>query len=195
MNRQTINDVMDKAFSKVAGLVKASLLPKDDHQKILDVEQEAEKNAFMGFGNVINAGVREVLTCKLIYVALTNMDFDWGCQPSLVIKKGSELVGEEVRDKERLTELSQREDVWFMHQNFVIYKNRISFPQDLMQKICHFEIPGLLADLCRVEDEDFEYNSIIYANPSTLGDSFLKKQYFNGIDEKGLGTILIGIDL
>ena len=85
VNRQTIDGVMAKAFSKVAGLVKTSLLPKDDHQKILDVEQEAEKNAFMGFGNVINAGVREVLTCKLIYVALTDMDFDWGCQPSLVL--------------------------------------------------------------------------------------------------------------
>ncbi len=186
---------MDKAFSKVAGLVKASLLPKDDHQKILDVEQEAEKNAFMGFGNVINAGVREVLTCKLIYVALTNMDFDWGCQPSLVIKKGSELVGEEVRDKERLTELSHREDVWFMHQNFVIYKDKISFPKDLMKKICHFEIPGLPADWCQLEDEAIEYHSIIYANPSTPCDNFLKKQYFDGIHEKGLGTILVGVNL
>ena len=186
---------MTIALNNVKGIIKAIPFPSADRRKMLDIEQEAEKRAFLGLGNVVNAGVREVLTYEFIYVALTNMDFDWGCQSSLVMKKGQELVGEEVSDKERLAELSTREDVWFMHQNFVIYKNKVSFPQDLMKKICHFEIPGLQADWCRVDDEAFENHSIIYANPSTLGDTFLKAQYFDGIHEKGLGTILVGVDL
>ena len=82
-----------------------------------------------------------------------------------------------------------------MHQNFVIYKDKLSFPQDLMRKICHFEIPGIPADWCRLEDEAIEDYSIIYANPSVPGDIFLKEQYFAGIPEKGLGTILIGVAL
>jgi hypothetical protein len=195
MDPEQIDKIMTVAFGKVAGLVKTSPFSNDDRRKMLDIEQEAEKNAFMGLGHVVNAGVREVLACGLIYVALTNMDFEWGCGPSLVMKKGQELVGEEVRDKQRLAELSNRKDVWFMHQNFVIYKDKVSFPQDLMKKICHFEIPGLPAEWCLVEDENFDCRSIIYANPSTLGDIYLKKQYFNEIDEKGLGTILIGVNL
>jgi hypothetical protein len=175
MDRRKIDKIMTRALKSVKGIVKAGPFASDDRRKMLDVEQEAEKKAFMGLGNVVNAGVREVLTYEFIYVALTNMDFDWGCQPSLVMKKGQDLVGEEVRDKEHLAELSNRKDVWFMHQNFVIYKDKVSFPQDLMKKICHFEIPGLQA--------------------STLGDTFLKSTYFDGIHEKGLGTILIGVDI
>ena len=195
MDPEQIDKILTVAFSKVEGLINTSPFSNDDRRKMLDIEQEAEKNAFMGLGHVVNAGVREVLACGLIYVALTNMDFEWGCGPSLVMKKGEELVGEEVRDKQRLAELSNRKDVWFMHQNFVVYKDKVSFPQDLMKKICHFEIPGLPAEWCLVEDENFECRSIIYANPSTLGDIYLKKQYFNKIDEKGLGTILIGVNL
>ena len=186
MHRQKIDKAITIVLKNVKGIVKAVPFLSDDRSKMLDIEQEAEKSAFMGLGNVINAGVREVLACKFIYVALTNMDFDWGYQPSLVMKKGQELVGEEVRDKKRLEELSNRKDVWFMHQNFVIYKDKVSFPKDLMKKVCHFEIPVLQA---------FENHPIIYANPSTLGDTFIKKQYFDEINEKGLGTIFVGIDL
>lgn len=194
MDRQKIDRIMMIALKNVKGITKAVPFSGDDRREMLDVEQEAEKKAFMGLGNVVNAGVREVLTYEFIYVVLTNMDFDWGCQPSLVMKKGQELVGEEVRDKERIAELSNRKDVWFMHQNFVIYKDKVSFPQDLMKKICHFEIPDLQADWCQIDDEAFENHSIIYANPSTLGDTFLKATYFDGIQEKGLGTILLGVD-
>jgi hypothetical protein len=195
MDRAKIDRIMTIALKNVKGIVKAGLFSSDDRRKMLDIEQEAEKKAFMGFGNVVNAGVRKVLTYDLIYVALTNMDFTWGSHASLVMKKGEELVGEEVQDKQRIAELSKRKDVWFMHPNFVIYKEKVSFPQDLMKKICHFEIPGLPADWCRLEDAAIENHSIIYANPSTLGDTFLKEQYFDGIPEKGLGTILIGVDL
>jgi hypothetical protein len=194
MDRQKIDKIITIALNNVKGIIKAGPFSNDNRPKMLDIEQEAEKNAFMGLGTVVNAGVRKVLTYEFIYVALTNMDFDWGCHASLVMKKGEELVGEEVQDKKRIAELSKREDVWFMHQNFVIYKDKVSFPQDLMKKICYFEIPGRPADWCRLEDEAIEYNSIIHAVPSTLGDTFLKEQYFDGIQEKGLGTILVGVE-
>jgi hypothetical protein len=195
MDREKIDRIMTIALKNVKGIVKAGLFSSDDRKKILDIEQEAEKNAFMGLGSVINTGVREVLNSEMIYVALTNLEFSLGCHDSLVMKKGEELVGEEVQDKKRIAELSKRKDVWFMHQNFVIYKDKISFPQDLMKKICHFEIPGFPADWCRLGDAANENHSIIYANPSTLGDTFLKEQYFDGTPEKGLGTILIGVDI
>ena len=195
MERRKIDKIITAALKNVKGIVKAAHFSNEDRKKMLDIEQEAEKKAFMGLGNVVNVGVREVLTYEFLYVALTNMDFAWGSHPSLVMKKGEELVGEEVQDKRRIAELSKRKDVWFMHQNFVIYKNKVSFPQDLMKKICHFEIPALPADWCQLKDEAIEDHSVIYANPSTLGDIFLKEQYFDGIPEKGLGTILLGVEL
>ncbi len=193
MDRNKINKTMAAALKTVPGIVKAVPFSNDERGKILDIEQDAEKKAFMGLGSVINSGVREVLNCELIYIALTNMDFSWGSHASLIMKKGDELVGEEVQDEKRIAELSKRKDVWFMHRNFVIYKDKISFPKDLMKKICHFEIPSLPADWLRLEDGAIEYRSIIYANPSTPCDNLLKKRYFDGIHEKGLGTILVGV--
>jgi hypothetical protein len=193
MDRQIVDDAVLAALSKVKGIRKASPLPNDDYQKVLSLEEEAEKKSLMGLGKVINTGVREVLACDTSYVALTTMEFDWGCNATLILKKGEDIVGEEVRDEETIEKLSKDKNVWFMHKNFVIYKDKISFPQDIMKKICHFEIPCLPAEWCLLEKDKYQCHAIIFANPSTLCDIHLKETYFNGIDEQGLGTILLGL--
>ena len=88
MDRAKIDRIMTIALKNVKGIVKAGLFSSDDRRKMLDIEQEAEKNAFMGLGSVINSGVREVLNSEMIYVALTSMEFSWGGHASLVMKKG-----------------------------------------------------------------------------------------------------------
>ncbi len=195
MDKREADTLMVPALKKVKGIVEASPFSSEDREKIIDIEQDAEKRSLMGLGKVVNTGVREILNCDLIYVALNNMEFDWGCHATLVLKKGQEVVGEEVRDEEVIARLSNQKNVWFMHKNFVVYRDKISFPEDIMKKICHFEIPCLPAEWCSLEDNRFQCNSIIYANPSTPSDVFLKDQYFSGLDERGLGTILIGVKL
>ena len=186
---------MIAALKKVKGIVDASPLSEEDRKQVLEIEQDAEKKSLMGLGRVVNTGVREVLNYDLIYVALTSMDFDWGCRPSLVLKKGQEVVGEEIRDKEAIARLSNQKNVWFMHQNFVIYKDKLSFPQDIIKKVCHFDTPCIPAEWCTVEDDKFQCHSIVYANPAAPCDIYLKKQYFSGLNEKGSGTILVGAKL
>lgn len=193
MDPEKTNDLMKRVLDKVKGIKDSHPLLDDDCQRIIEKEQEAEERSLMGLGKVINTGVREVLNCDLIYAALTTMDFDWGCQATLVLKKDQEVVGEEVRDEAVIADLSGKENVWFLHKNFVVYKDKITFPQDIMKKVCYFEIPCLPADFCMLENEKIECNSILYANPSTLCDLFLKEKYFAGLDEKGLGTILVGV--
>ncbi len=194
MDKSHVDALMVSALEKVKGIVKACPFAAADRHKILEIEQDAEKRSLMGLGKVVNVGVREVLKCDKIYAALSNMDFNWGCHASLVLKKGDEVVGKEVRDEEIIARLSKQKNVWFMHKNFIVYKDKMSFPQDIMQKICFFEIPCLPAEWCLVEDNTFQCDSIIYANPCTPSDIFLKEQYFNGLDEKGCGTILVGIE-
>lgn len=194
MDKDKTDALMVSALEKVKGIVKASPFAAQDRDKIMQIEEDAEKRSLMGLGKVVNTGVREVLKCDLIYVALNSMEFDWGCHSTLVLKKGDEIVGQEVRDEETICRLSNQKNVWFMHKNFVVYKDKISFPQDIMKKICHFEIPCLPAEWCLAENDALHCNSIVYANPCTPADIFLKEQYFNGSDEKGCGTILIGIE-
>jgi hypothetical protein len=195
MDRMEADALMVSALKKVKGIIEASRFLSKDHQKIIDIEQDAENRSLMGLGKVVNTGVRQVLNCDLIYVALNNMDFDWGRHATLVLMKDDEVVGEEVRDEEVIDRLTDQENVWFMHKNFVVYKDKITFPQDIMRKICHFEIPWIPAEWCNVEDDKFQCHSIIYANPATPSDVFLKEQYFSGLDERGLGTILVGVKL
>ena len=195
MDRKKTDNLIKRVLDKAKGIKDSHPLLDDDCQRIIEKEQEAEERSLMGLGKVINTGVREVLNCDLIYAALTTMDFEWGCRATLVLKKDQEVVGEEVRDQAVIAALSKKENVWFLHKNFVVYKDKITFPQDIMKKVCYFEIPCLPADFCMLENEKFECSSILYANPSTLCDLFLKEKYFAGLDEKGLGTILVGVKL
>jgi hypothetical protein len=99
MDKNETDALMVSTLKKVKGIVNASPFAFEDRRKIMEIEQDAEKRSLMGLGKVINVGVRDVLNCDLIYVALNNMDFDWGCHATLILKKGDEVVGEEVRDE------------------------------------------------------------------------------------------------
>jgi hypothetical protein len=195
MDDTDVNKVLSAALSKVKGIELICRLQDPDHQPLLDKEREAEARSLMGLGKVINTGVIEVLSYDAVFAALTTMDFDWGCQATLVLKKGAEVVGEEVRDKAKIAKLENRQNVWFLHRNFVVYKDRVNFPQDIMKKICHFEIPFLPAKFCILQDDRLEPYCINYAIPSTLCDLYIKSEFFNNRDEQGLGTILVGVKL
>lgn len=192
-HRVNPDEVMVASLNRVNGILRVAVLEDDDRQPILEKEREAEERSLMGLGKVVNTGVTEILRLQRVYVALTSMDFEWGCHGTLVLKKGEEIVGEEVRDAAILAELAQNPNVWFLHKNFVIYKDRVSFPGDIMKKVCHFEIPCLPADFCHLETDQLRCQSILFANPSTLCDLYLKSRYFDNIDEKGTGTILVGV--
>jgi len=194
IDRPKADAVMITALKKVKGILDAAPFSEKDSEQVLSIEEEAEKHSLMGLGQVVNTGIKEVLNCDLIYVALTNKEFVWG-SPSLVLKKGDEVVGEEIEDEEAIARLKKMENVWFMLDDFVIYKDRISFPQDMIKNACCFSMPCLPAEWCILEGSDLSCHSIIYANPSTPCDLFLKDGYFGGFDVQGQGTILIGVKL
>ncbi len=195
MERAEIDKIMLDALKRVRGIVEAYPFHDEDRRKVLEIEEEAEKRSLMGLGRVINKGVREVIKRDLVYVAVTDASFDWSKHSNLLLKKEDEIVGEEVQDKELICRLAEDKNVWFMHRNFVVYKNRVSFPQDIMKKVCHFEIPLIPADWCVIEHEEFVCKSIFYGCPATPTDAFLKGRYLGGKDEKGSGTILIGVQV
>jgi hypothetical protein len=193
--REELTKLIVPLLAAVAGIVEVVPVEDNDRAAILEIEREAEKKSLMGLGKVVNVGVMEVLDCDFVYAALTDMTFDWAVQPNLLLKKGDEIVGQEVTDEQTIERLAADANAWFMHKNFVVFKNKISFPKDVMEKICHFEIPTHTADWCISGKEDIECQLIIYGSPSTPCDVFLKDRYFLRKSDKGLGTILVGIKL
>lgn len=197
------NTQIQQNLTKIKGIVCVCPIRLEDHSEILRLEDEAEKRSLMGMGKVINSGVRKALQFSSVYVALTSKDFNWGHCSSLILKKGDTLVGEDLYDEEVLAELSKSPNAWFLHKNFVIYKDLISFPKDIMQKICHFEVPGVQVDWLPNDTINGLRFDVWHASPSTYCDVHLKEQYFkdylnekcfDGTKEQGFGTILIGVN-
>jgi hypothetical protein len=189
---EVANKIID-FLKRTRGLEAVFRLKKEDRFHLLDVETAAEKKAFMGLGMCYNSGIRDVLRCSLVFVCITKMDFDWGCGSLMILKKGDDIVGEEVQEQSKIDELKKRADAWFLHKNFVIYKEKIDFPKDIVDKKCCFETPALtwetpLPDLHEVEDYRFSF-------PSTPGDLFLKKRYYEAKDEIGTGTVVFGFNI
>jgi hypothetical protein len=189
--RQQGDELILEALKRVKGLNQVVPLADEDRETVLAIEDEVETKSLLGLGKVINSGVRGVLECDWVYIGLTNMEFDWACRANLVMKKGEDVVGEEVTDQTIIDRLSADKNVWFLHKNFVVYKDKVSFPQDVMKKICYFEIPCHPADW----PVGLQCHSVVYGSPSTPCDVFLKNRYFQGADVKGVGTVLIGIKL
>lgn len=192
MGDESLISMLLDHLTAIKGIKAASLVERQHREEIMKIEQDAEEKALMGLGRTYNSGLREVLECEIIIAALTDMDFDWSCVGGMQLKKGNQLVGEEIRDPDRLKELSQRSDVYFLHSNFVIYKEKINFPKDLMNKICHFEFPCICVEWFSHLDK---IESCVFCNPSTPTDLYIKKNYFEDKNERGLGTILVGITL
>ena len=184
------DDLILVSVRSLHGIVAAFALDEADRFRLLDIEAEAEKQSFMGMGMCYNAGIREVLRCPVVVIAITTMDFDWGCQSHLRLMKEDEVVGEEVRDPSKIEELEGQPNAFFLHKNFVIYKDRVNFPSDVVDKKCCFELPALTAEESLPGLR--ECGDYVFCFPSTRGDVFLKKRYYEEKDEWGTGTVLFG---
>ena len=186
-------EILKAQIKYIKGILDVKEFSLSDRDPLLQIEKEAEEKSLLGLGKVVNTGVLRVLNSKVVLVALTSMEFEWGFHPSLILKKGDEIVGEEVRDPHKIDELQGRPEVWFMHRTFVVYKDKIKFPKDIMEKACHFEIPAIPCEWECVRCLGLN-DRIYFANPSPPADIFLKGRYFGGQDQRGLGTILLGIE-
>jgi hypothetical protein len=72
----------------------------------------------------------------------------------------------------------------------VIYKDKVDFPRDVVEKKCCFELPALTAE--KALPDLGELGDYIFCFPSTHADVFLKNRYYEEKDEWGTGTVLFG---
>ncbi len=186
-------DKIEDFLRRTRGIEAVFCLQEEDRLRLMDIETDAEKKAFMGLGMCYYSGIRDVLRCPLVFVCITSMDFDCGCQAHMILKKGEEIVGEEVLEESQIDRLKKQKDAWFLHKNFVIYRDKVDFPQDLVEKKCCFETPALTSEELAPGLHDVE--RYVCCFPSSPGDIFLKQRYYGAQDERGTGTILFGFNV
>lgn len=108
-------------------------------------------------------------------------------EPTLTLRtKSGTIIGEEVYDEEELEELHERDDTYFLSDNFVTYTN-LSTPKE--EQI--FIIENIYPDYLTGDNLEKTVNSLKIASPSTVTDQHIKKCFNLNIDDD-LETFIIG---
>jgi len=161
----------------------------EDLRRILKLEKEGEEKALMGMAKGFNEGLREVLKRQVVLAVAFHPELRRPSGPTVILKSGGEVVGEDVSNSERLKELKERSEVLFISENFVIYKDKLkrSTLKDMVVLFPPLSFPKL-GGVNGVKD-------VVSAWPTVPVDLYIKgRAGWNTSDPKS-GTMLIGFNL
>lgn len=191
----------EKVMSKVVSVLKSSKgvhvtceLSKDDRKIILQLEKEAEKRVLGGLGRSFNAGLRRALEREVLIVFLHDENYEWPPETVQLICMG-EVIGEEIRTKEKLQEVKEKGDAILAGDTFVLYKDKVRQLGGVSSGLAYFLFPPLtIPELKEVN----EICNVVAAMPCTPGDmcikEIMKRQGVNVLNPK-LGTALVGFNI
>ena len=169
------------------GVLKVNVLAREELERILELEKEAEKRVLGGWGKGKNTGVREVIQREVAIALVTASLLKWPPESCVQLVLDGKVIGEEVRDAKKAEEL-ERQGHRVLGGSFVIYKNRLPQARALKESLVVF--PPLpfrpLANIQGISD-------VIAASVSPPADLFIREKM--GIKGKGSGTMLIGFNL
>ena len=193
----TVNeDLKNKLLKKievtlktVKGIVDFIPLSREELQKILELETEAEKKAVMGMGKCLNDGLREVAKRDMIIAVANDNDFRHASEPTIYWVADGIIIGEELPAKCDIEKLKKDQNVIFIGKNFIIHKDALKLARC---KDAVFTFPGLkFPELETIP----EIKDIISASPSGLADIYVKQKANLSLTDPALGTIIIGFNL
>ncbi len=187
--KNTIVKKLKDTLKTVKGIVDFAILSKEDLQKVLKLEEEAEKKAVMGITRCFNKGLREVMNRDMIISVANNNEFRHASEPTIYWVVADTIIGQEVPAKCDTEQLKKDQNLIFIGQNFVLYKDVL---KQARSKDAIFIFPGLKFPELEVISE---IKDIISASPSGPSDIYIKKKVNWSLKDPTLGTILIGFNL
>ncbi|GAI06584.1 unnamed protein product [marine sediment metagenome] len=169
------------------GVLKVDVLAREESERILELEKEAEKRVLGGWGKGKNTGVREVIQREVAIALATDSLFKWPPESCVQLVLDGKVVGEEVRDAKKAEEL-ERQGHRVLGGSFVIYKDRLQQARALKESLVVFP-PLPFRPLANIQG----ISNVIAASVSPPADLFIREKM--GIKGKGSGTMLIGFNL
>lgn len=169
------------------GVLKVDVLAREESERILELEKEAEKRVLGGWGKGKNTGVREVIQREVAIALVTDSLFKWPPESCVQLVLDGKVVGEEVRDAKKAEEL-ERQGHRVLGGSFVIYKDRLQQARALKESLVVFP-PLPFRPLANIQG----ISNVIAASVSPPADLFIREKM--GIKGKGSGTMLIGFNL
>jgi len=174
------------------GVLSAKALGEGERADLLSAESKSEERVVLGMCRSFNRGVREALERDAsIAIVINSSEFLYPHEPHMRLLHNDEVVGEEVYDERRASELRGSRNNVFLWKNFVVYQDRL--PRDRKargeMRITYLPRPfPELAKIGRVEDG-------VFAEPSMDGDLAVKRMLGFTSTDPVVGTCLVGFNI
>ncbi len=179
--------ILEKAINKIKklkGVVDVKEMDYGDRNAL----NESELNRNGDIIPVLNTGLEDCLKREYLLLLLKNHNFRCASEPTvLLITAKGRILGQEVISDEEKENFRCREDIYFLSNDFVLFKNDRNTLRTGGEKQL-FILPSIpFPELDNIENIE----DIVSCSPSTAGDSYLRNKY-GYPDDRNLATILIG---
>ncbi len=200
-NKKILMDDIKTLLSELDGVITVSRIEKKDREKIIELENNYEKNGVIGLQN---PGIRMVLKCNTVFAVLKDSSFrqppgatvfmvedhnidDKGPENTLTVdNKKYRIIGEELIGKKTQND----EPTMFISDDFILYPGR---RKGRAKKPAYFLIPPIEFPELEAVKDSFKIENIISVSPSTMADDYIRELCSFSLSEK-LATILVGFD-
>lgn len=185
MSLDEIEKKIRLALEGVKGVLGIKVLSQEEREKILELEQEAEKKVLFGMGKGFNAGLREILKRDFVVVIITDNEFEWPPEPAIQIVCDDEVIGEEIKSPEKAEDYKKQGHI--VAGNLVIFKDKA---KSIMSRK-NFTVVFPPMSFKQLEGVD-EFTDVISASPCPPSHLFLIE--WMSVNNAP-GTILVGFNL
>jgi len=181
-----------RTLRECRGVIAVKVLSEEEKKEILDVESRVEEKIVFGMCSSLNRGVREALQREFtVAIVIQTSEFQYPHHPHMRMTCGDQVVGELVRDEEKIKELRRDPSNIFLWENFVVYIKKISRDPKERSKM---RIEYLPRAPLQLQGLPYIENSV-FGTPSTDGDALIKRMLDIRSKEPVLGTCLVGFDV
>jgi hypothetical protein len=186
-----VSAILD-VLSHDEGVMTTRLLSKDEKNRILNKEQEAEDRIIFGMCKSLNEGVRDAINSEYTVALIIDTSiFRYPHHPHMSIMWKDQVVGEQVSDDEKIKTLKKDRFNFFLWDTFVIYMKKLPKApkdRDQIRFVYRSRVP------LQLKGFSFVCNPV-FGTPSTECDLLIKDMLCIEAKDAVIGTCLIGFDL
>ena len=181
---EVLNNVVN-VISGLDGVLEVRQLSNDDILKIIDMEAQRSKDIVP----VFNEGVQECFKRDVCFVIFKKGYFRVPPTPTVLLTFDGEILGHDVFDPEDKKKFRDDEDIMFLSDDFVIFKDVLN-NYNLEKGNEYFVLPPVPFP----ELDPFKLDGVVSSSPSTKSDEYLKNKYSYG-DDSSIATIIVSFNI
>jgi hypothetical protein len=174
----------EATLAKLKGIVKIQRLDDAQKESAQNLECQAEGKVLMGLCPGTNIGLRDAFSKRNVFACLTDETLVWPSCSYIRLVCGDELIGQDIYDEGELKRMREEGDL--VAGNLVFYRSKMGLLKERRSDLRVHLMPMEIGELCAC--------GAVVASPSPPTDVYLKRVLGADLDDRRLGTIVVGVD-